>query len=212
VRFKDRTNEEIAQILDPAFHAFNRMRKQNLKLYDGVYETLQKLSDMHVPVVAYTDARVINCLFRLNRLGVKRFFSRLYAPGHVSRAVDQELLADDFVRLLSPDDRKPNPQTLLDICSEYRVAPSGTVYIGDNLTRDVYMAKQAGVHSAWAKFGTLYDKALWPKLVRVTHWTDTDVERENLLRERARGTEAECVLEKFSDLMTHFEFKARLPA
>jgi phosphoglycolate phosphatase len=74
------------------------------------------------------------------------------------------------------------------------------------------MAKQAGVHSAWAKFGTLYDKALWPKLVRVTHWTDTDVERENLLRERARGTEAECVLEKFSDLMTHFEFKARLPA
>jgi phosphoglycolate phosphatase-like HAD superfamily hydrolase len=197
-----------APFRDPAFHAFNRLRKQNLKLYDGVNETLEQLSRFHVPVVAYTDARVINCLFRLSRLGVKQFFSRLYAPGHViKKEVDQSAVSNDFVRLLPPGDRKPNPQTLMDICSHYRVAPSEALYVGDSLVRDIYMAKGAGLHSAWAKFGTLYDKALWPKLVRVTHWTDADWQREEILRDEARGTESDYILDRFSDLTRYFEFK-----
>jgi hypothetical protein len=69
------------------------------------------------------------------------------------------------------------------------------------------MAKGAGLHSAWAKFGTLYDKELWPLLVRVTHWTEADVTREKTLREEARGTEADCVLDSFDDLLRYFEFK-----
>jgi phosphoglycolate phosphatase len=211
-KFGEKSPKEVAQILDPAFHAFNRMRKHNLRLYDGVYETLEQLLRLNVPVVAYTDARVINSLFRLNRLGVKRFFSRLYAPGHVNKEVDQSSLADEFVRLLPPDDRKPNPQTLIDICSQYRVAPSDALYVGDSLVRDIYMAKGADLHSAWAKFGTLYDKALWPKLVRVTHWTDADVEREKILKEEARGTEPDCTLDRFSDLTNYFEFKSVVSA
>jgi phosphoglycolate phosphatase-like HAD superfamily hydrolase len=206
-KFGLKSHKEVAQLLDPAFHAFNRVRKQNLKLYDGVYESLDQLSRLRVPVVAYTDARIINCLFRLNSLGVKHFISRLYAPNHLDKEVDQSALSDDFVRLLPASDRKPNPQTLIDICSEYHVAPTDAVYVGDSLVRDIYMAKRAGLHSAWAKFGTLYDKALWPKLVRVTHWTDADVEREKLLREEASGIEPDVVLDRFSDLTRYFEFR-----
>jgi hypothetical protein len=40
------------------------------------------------------------------------------------------------------------------------------------------MAERAGVVSAWAKFGSSYDPKLWSQLVRVTHWTEHDVERE----------------------------------
>jgi phosphoglycolate phosphatase-like HAD superfamily hydrolase len=207
-KFGEKSQKEIAQVLDPAFHAFNRLRKQNLKLYDGVYETLEQLSRLHIPVVAYTDARVINCLFRLDRLAVKHFFSCLYAPGHVAKEVDQSTLSGDFVRLLPPNDRKPNPQTLIDICSQYRVAPSDALYVGDSLVRDVYMARRAKLHAAWAKFGTLYDKSLWPQLVRVTHWTDADVKREKILKDEARGVEPDCVLYKFSDLFEHFEFNS----
>lgn len=68
------TKKETVNFLDPAFHAFNRVRKENLKLYEGVYETLKYISSLSVPIVAYTDARVINCLFRLERLGIKSFF------------------------------------------------------------------------------------------------------------------------------------------
>jgi len=200
--------KEVAQFLDPAFHTFNRVRKQNLKLYEGVYDTLDQLARLQVPVVAYTDARVINCLFRLNRLGIKHLIARLYAPAHVAKEVDRSTLNDDFVRLLPPDDRKPNPQTLKDICSQYSVDPSDALYVGDSLVRDVYMAKRAGLHSAWAKFGTLYDKSLWPQLVRVTHWTDADVKREKILRDEAEGVEPDCVLDKFSDLLVHFQFNS----
>jgi FMN phosphatase YigB (HAD superfamily) len=206
-KFGQRSKKEISQILDPAFHAFNRLRKHNLKLYEGVYQTLEQLSRDHVPVVAYTDARVINSLFRLKRLGVKPFISRLYAPGHVAKELDQSDLSDDFVQLLPPSDRKPNPQTLVDICLQYRIARCDALYVGDSLVRDIYMAKGAGLHSAWAKFGTLYDKALWPKLVRVTHWTDADRKREEMLREHAGGTEPDVVLDRFSDLLQYFEFK-----
>jgi FMN phosphatase YigB (HAD superfamily) len=207
-KFGEMGQKEVAEFLDPAFHAFNRVRKQNLRLYEGVYDTLYQLARLHVPVVAYTDARVINSLFRLNRLGIKHFISRLYAPAHVAKEVNCSTLNDNFVRLLPPDDRKPNPQTLKDICSEYSVAPSDALYIGDSLVRDVYMAKRAGLHAAWAKFGALYDKSLWQQLVRVTHWTDADVEREKILRDEARGVEPDCVLDKFSDLLEHFEFNS----
>ena len=207
MKFGEVPREEVARILDPAFHAFNRVRKQNLKLYDGVYETLEQLSSLDVPVVAYTDARVINCLFRLRRLGIEHFISRLYAPSHVSKEVDQSELDSDFVRLLPPKDRKPNPQALIDICEEYSIPSRNAVYIGDSLVRDVYMANRAGLHSAWAKFGTMYDRALWPKLVRVTHWTDADVEREKILTAQARGTEPDFVLDRFSDLVRDFEFE-----
>jgi len=207
IKFGNVPKLEAAKLLDPAFHAFNSVRKHNLKLYDGVYETLEQISSRAVPIVAYTDARVINCLFRLERLHVKSFFSRLYAPAHVSKGINTEILDRDFVRLLAVDDRKPNPRTLIDICSQYSVDPARAVYVGDSLVRDVYMAQRAGVHSAWAKFGTLYDKRLWPQLVRVTHWTEADVERENNLREQARGTEPECVLNRFYELLDNYAFE-----
>ena len=91
--------------------------------------------------------------------------------------------------------------------AESTVDPARAVYVGDSLVRDVYMAQRAGVHSAWAKFGTLYNKGLWPQLVRVTHWTEADVERENNLREQARGTEPECVLNRFCDLLDNYAFE-----
>ena len=56
-KFGHLTKHDVAKILDPAFHAFNRIRKQNLKLYDGVYETFEWLSQIKVPIIAYTDAR-----------------------------------------------------------------------------------------------------------------------------------------------------------
>jgi len=199
---------EIARLLDPAFHAFNRVRKQNLKLYDGVDATLKQLFQLRVPVIAYTDARVVNSLFRLNRLGIRQFISRLYAPSHVAKEIDSSILNDSFVRLLPPEDRKPHPKTLLDICADYQVFPEEALYIGDSLVRDIYMAKRAGLHSAWAKFGTLYEKTLWPKLVRVTHWTDADVEREKILREEAGDVKPEIVLENFSDVLSYYEFRS----
>lgn len=207
-RFGTRTQQELLEHFDPAFHAFNRTRKERLKLYDGVYETLRKLSSK-IPIVAYTDARVINCLFRLERLGVRPFFSKLYAPAHLELQLEASIAESEFVRLLAPTDRKPNPQTLRDICADFETSTSEALYVGDSLVRDIFMARDAGLHSAWARYGTIYDKELWPKLVRVTHWTAADVEREKALKEKAAGVLPDCVLETFEELTSHFEFVRR---
>ena len=78
---------------------------------------------------------------------------------------------------------------------------SGTVSSGT-----IYMANGAGLHSAWARFGALYNNALWLQLVRVTHWTEADVEREERLTEQAHGTKSDCIVDKFSDLIRYFAF------
>jgi phosphoglycolate phosphatase-like HAD superfamily hydrolase len=206
--FPGLSKQEILERLDPAFHAFNRLRKENLKLYEGVRETLEQLSHLRVPVVAYTDARIINSLTRLRKLGIRSLFARLYAPAVVIELEDQSELLDDFVRLLPASDRKPNPRTLADICAETDTPCASALYIGDSLVRDIYMARLAGVCSAWARYGARYDRALWQQLTRVTHWTDEDVAREQELRQQSQSVEADCVLEKFSDIFRCYEFRS----
>ncbi|WP_089262079.1 HAD family hydrolase [Tardiphaga sp. OK246] len=206
------TRTDLLKHLDPAFHEFNRVRKKNLHLYDGVLKTLSVISQTGVPIIAYTDARVVNCLFRLKKLGIRQLFSQLFAPSHFANELRVDEFEEGFVQLLPPTDRKPNPQTLIDICARYSVRPSEALYIGDSIVRDVYMAKTAGLQSAWAKFGATYEASLWPLLVRVTHWTNADVEREEKLREQSRGTQADTVLNCFSELLEFYEFVPRFSA
>jgi phosphoglycolate phosphatase-like HAD superfamily hydrolase len=151
-------------LLDPAFHAFSRVHKYTLKLYEGVLSALQRLRQHQIPIVAYTDAMVGNCLFRLDLLKLTEYFSALYAPNHFEPSINSSFEAG-FVHLLDPKDKKPNPKTLLDICSEFSVAPDETLYIGDSVARDIYMASNAQVNAAWAEYGTIYDDNLWPRLV-----------------------------------------------
>ena len=40
-KYSGKSKEEIKEILSEAFHKFNSIRKYNLKLYDGVEETLK---------------------------------------------------------------------------------------------------------------------------------------------------------------------------
>jgi phosphoglycolate phosphatase-like HAD superfamily hydrolase len=149
-------------LLDPAFHAFSRVHKYTLKLYEGVLSALQRLRQHQIPIVAYTDAMVGNSLFRLDLLKLTEYFSALYAPNHFEPSINSSFEAG-FVHLLDPKDKKPNPKTLLDICSEFSVAPDETLYIGDSVARDIYMASNAQVNAAWAKYGTIYDDNLWPR-------------------------------------------------
>lgn len=211
--FPSREPRERREVLEPAFHAFNKTRKNVLRLYDGVRETLGALNAQGVPVVAYTDARVQNALFRLARLELTGLVARLYAPAHVSELVSYRD-APDYVRSIPPgyvyelpaEDRKPNPQTLLDICSSFALAPGEALYVGDSLTRDVYMADQAGLRSAWAKYGVSHDHELWNKLVRVTHWTPDDVSRDQALRMQAAGVQPDVELGSFAELLGAFTY------
>lgn len=205
--FAGLSDDEVKQQLDPAFHAFNKTRKARLQLYPGVFETIKEINAQGVPIVAYTDARAVNGVDRIKKLGLGPYIRRLYAPDQRLSSAD---LVDehDYVNVLPAEDRKPNPKTLRDICDQLDVDHRYSLYLGDSLVRDVFMAKSAGVVSAWARYGTAVDADLWARLVRVTHWTEADVEREKELRDEVgEDIEPDLTLDKISDLLDAVDFK-----
>jgi phosphoglycolate phosphatase len=211
-RFPGKDRAELATLLDPAFHAFNKKRKELLKLFPGVLETLQFIHESGCKIVAYTEADVRNSLFRIEALGIRQYISRLYAPispglGHPhGKELYVDELKNGFLWLLPKEYRKPNPKILEDIFVEFSLYPEKALYVGDSIIKDISMAKRAGTHAAWARYGTKYDKKLWDKLVRITHWTKEDAEREFQLRNETRGVSPDVELNSFSEVTGHYVF------
>jgi phosphoglycolate phosphatase len=204
-RYPKADRATLARELDPAFHAFNRARRENLQLYPEVEEALAELRSAGVRIVGCTEAAYVNALQRLRMLGVDRHFERVYAaPSDVIHPNPERVMdstsRDERLRLLPPSERKPDPRVLLDICSAEGADPSEAVYVGDSLTRDVSMANAAGVPSVWAKYGTEYDKELWGLLVSISHWTDEEVARETRIREDA-DLRPQFVIETFGEIV-----------
>jgi len=195
--------------LNDAFHAFNRVRKQTLRLYPGVLDTFETITHSGTLLVAHTDAHVHNAMFRIKALGLRRLISRLYAPLSELDSEERGTEYGTFVSALPARHRKPNPRVLLDICADFDVLPDETLYIGDSIAKDIQMAKAAGVHSALAQYGAQHSPVLWDKLVRITHWSEEDANREKQLSIRSDHPEPEVKLNEIGELLQHFTFTSR---
>lgn len=207
--FAGQSRKDIAKELDPAFHAFNSIRKRNLQLYPGVREGLEKLSHSGVILVAHTESKLYAVVDRLMRLELTEYFQSIYCrersnslhpdPDSGNRWLEKFPLSK--IIELSHHQRKPDPAVLLEICQKENMLPEDTAYVGDSIARDILMAKTAGVFAIWAKYGTFHKFEEYQKLVRVSHWTEQDVARERELNERAKGIKPEYVLEcTFGDI------------
>jgi phosphoglycolate phosphatase len=209
--FPGRARKEIAKELDSAFHAFNVSRKDTLRLYPGVREGLETLSQSGVILVAHTESNLYAVVDRLARLDLAKYFSRIYCrqrtgaehpdPNSANKWLNHFPL--DKVVELSDHQRKPNPEVLLEICHREGFLPSETAYVGDSMARDILMARTAGVFAIWAKYGASHRKETYQRLVRVTHWTEEDVARERESSEKARGVKPDYVLENDFSEITH---------
>jgi FMN phosphatase YigB (HAD superfamily) len=208
------SDEALLQIVDGALHDFNSTRAKTLRLYEGVASTLSELHDQGVTIVGHTEAISVNAFYRLRKLGIERLFTKLYALDgfvrpHPKGAPEGSEPWEGFIEKVPQTERKPNPTLLLDICNRLDVTASEAVYVGDSLTRDISMAKQAGVMAVWAKYGTQYDRSLWNVLVRVTHWSDDDVRREEELRHQFANVKPDLAIDVFTELLPLFREHAR---
>ena len=211
-RYAELSRAERKTLLDPAFYAFNRARKRTLAPYPGVIETLEIVSGSGCTIVGHTEATVVNALFRLHKLNLTRFLTALYAVeplglGHPDPKGAEILDQVPSVRRLQLHERKPDPEVLNEICFSLDKAAEETLYVGDSISRDIGMAKEAGVYSAWAKYGTKYDPEHWDRLVRITHWTDEDVKRATEAKRKYGSVLPDTILEEsFSELRDQFSF------
>lgn len=208
--FPGQTRAELARLLDPAFHAFNKARIEHLTLYDGVEEGLVRLKQQGVRLVAHTEAKLFSVVFRLEKLKLTGLFENIYCrersdTPHVSSSVQSRWLRSfpmQKVRELTVHQRKPNACVLREICAAEGVSSQHAAYVGDSIARDIMMAKQAEVFAVWAKYGARHTSAEYDALVRISHWTQEDVEREKALAKQAEGIEPDAVLEKsFAELV-----------
>jgi FMN phosphatase YigB (HAD superfamily) len=213
-KFPSMSRRDRYRELDPAFHAFNSARKEYLQVYPGVVETLEAAKSAGAIVVAHTEATTVNAEYRLNKLGLSRFFSRLYALEHSGEehpTLEQTVRFEGvgYVQALRLADRKPDARVLRDILRDVAVSPRRALYVGDSISRDIGMANAAGVYSAWARYGTLYEEEHWQRLVRISHWTEEDVRRARDASERYGKAVPNFTLERrLDELLELVEFVA----
>jgi phosphoglycolate phosphatase len=180
------------------------MRNKTLRSFPQVHETLGTLKANDIRLVAHTEAKLHAAVDRLRRLNLTQYFDKLFCrersdSRHPNGLSDEQWLEGfpvEKITELSHHQRKPDSSVLKEICELVEVKPVQTAYIGDSIEHDIMMANDAGVFSIYARYGTERDPDEWDKLVRVTHWTSEDVDREAKLRDAAQFVEANFVAER----------------
>ena len=208
--FGGRNRSEMAEALDPAFHAFNSARIRHLRLHPSVEPTLEYIRQRGVKLVAHTESQLFGAMDRLTRLNLMGFFSRVYCRERPQQEHPNPVAGSHWlsryplhkVSELSKRQTKPDPSVLAEICRTENVLPTATAYAGDSIARDILMAKKAGVFSIWAKYGAVLRSDHYARLIQITHWTSEDVENERRLREEAASIQPDFVAEhSFAEIL-----------
>lgn len=203
-----------------AIAASQKGREKALALYPSVAETLVQIRTAGAVVVAYTESMAFATAQRVRKLALDGVIQYLYSsPDHdFPEDAPPELMrqhADEHYALKETEHRhvargvlKPNAEVLRQIMTDVGAAPESTAYVGDNIMKDVAMAKQAGVIDVLAGYGAAQHRDEYELLRRVTHWPKADVDREREMI-AAGELEATFTLEKgFAELSDLLEFRS----
>jgi phosphoglycolate phosphatase len=154
-----------ALVLRPAREAFRAAREKYLRPFPGVRETLDALRARGVKVVGLTDAPRNAAELRLKHLKLDGHFDALYTmPGYpLPENVDPEIRRREeagHYRSRTPvvelprDEEKPSPAGLARILADFGLAGREVLYVGDNVKKDMPVAKACGATGVWAEYGT----------------------------------------------------------
>jgi FMN phosphatase YigB (HAD superfamily) len=207
----------MVEVFQPAIDAYRVKRRQKLALYRTVAETLLKIKGAGAALIGYTESMAFYSNYRVRRLGLDGVFDLMFSPE--DHDIPQSISREDIRKYPASHyefrytkqkhtpkgSLKPDATVLLEIIKHLGVDKSDCVYAGDSLTKDVAMAQDAGVADVYARYGRVQHTDAYALLREVTHWSDTDVEREKKLGER--DVQPSIVLESnFGQILTHFNF------
>jgi phosphoglycolate phosphatase len=185
----------LTEIYASSIEAYRKARRQTLRLYPTVWETLQRLKAHGVMLAAYTESMKFYTEYRVKKLHLDQVLDFLYSPP--DHRLPEGLNANQ-IRFYSSDhyklqktfqadtplgEIKPNPKILLDIIRQLEGTPERTAYVGDSLMKDIAMAQAANVRDVWAQYGVAHNREAYELLRRVTHWKPEAVDRERTLTE-----------------------------
>lgn len=169
--------EELKAALRPAFNVFNSVRESHLHLLPGVEEMLRALTKMGVTLIAYTESSKENGFFRLMKLGIEPYFKHVYT---LESQFKSAYAFGEKVRTVQT--KKPDVAVIERICTGEGYDKNEVMYLGDNLTKDMYMAKMAGVTAVWMH-RKRENEDYKNKLLAITSWTAAEYARDVELRQ-----------------------------
>jgi phosphoglycolate phosphatase-like HAD superfamily hydrolase len=206
--------DKIYDHMEPAIAAFRDARRDALRLYPGVLETLEALKIRGVVVAAFTESKAFYTNYRFRKLGLDGPISFIYSPhDHETKAdvaslrkydPEQYELKHSIHRFTPDGEIKPNLKILNTIVKELGFRNDETVYLGDNVLKDVYMAQQAGITDVHAAYGASQHRPEYALLRKVTHWTAEMVERERAALEPGAITPTHILPTGFREILPLF--------
>ena len=179
-KFSSEDKDTVKGYLKPAFEKFNQVRKERLRLYPGVAETLTKLKSNGVRIIGFTDSGELNGFYRLQLLGISDLFTKIYVTNYEYEIPDH---IERDCRICEARNGKPDPELLEQIIADEGMDKSEVIYMGDSLTKDIYMAHRAGVASIQCSYEANFDVSeYYKKLVRISSWTKVIFDKEIKLK------------------------------
>lgn len=201
-----------------AIQAYEEACKGSLCFYPLVMETLEEIKARGCQIVAYTESMAYYTLLRVKNLHLDGLLDYVFSPsdhdtplsgtaGEIHQYSSEYLAPKRTIHRNIPlGELKPNPKVLLDIIVDVGASVNQTIYVGDNLMKDIAMAQSASVTDVLAKYGEAQQTEAYQLLRRVSHWTQKDVEREKTLIEGDEILATYVLKNSFSELLDHFEF------
>ena len=199
-------------VLLPAFAAFNTIRDDRLHLYPGVDETLRSIRATGCRVIGHTEATDVNIASRARMLGLSTTLEAIYAPRLANAphplgdAAERSPGTGVPIQPLPADARKPNPTIASWIADQTGVPVARCLYVGDSLAKDIAMASDAGMKTAWARYGLHHDPQLWSTLVELSHWDGTSVASAEHRNPSVITATPDVTLNSFPEILDHFAF------
>jgi FMN phosphatase YigB (HAD superfamily) len=220
--FRDRVAdfEQFAEeVLYPARQAFAAERRERLRPFEGVVETLRELRRRGIPVVGLSDASSFGATLRLRLLGLDGYLAALYAiepyplppPERLERRILDKLEAGLYrpetlrVVNLPVEAVKPSPRGYESICREFGVEPQETLMVGDNLAKDMGVAEAVGAHGLWAEYGTRMPPEVRARLER---YVPQAVLQRNAPELEGGAARPNIGLQAYAELLAHGALEA----
>lgn len=208
--------------VEPSRQIFNAKAHEVLKPYPGVIATLAALKQTYpaLPIVALTDAPRYVAMWKLNKLGLLAYFDAVYGLDDpripIDKAtqkvkVDPEILIKhlqkssfDFtgrIRILPDDYEKPGTKGLKTVLMDFEMEShlGDVLWVGDNLRKDVGLGKRLGVHTAWARYGTVIAPASKDLLLQFSPLQNVH-KNVALDPQNQESPQPDFILEQFADL------------
>ena len=209
----ERDSEEKIGII----HEYYRNKKNNLKLYNDVLETLKIIKSKGTRIIGFTESNIFYTKWRIKTLNLDGIFDIIYSPEdhELPQTVDRVYepshwdLTQTQISKLPAKFKKPNPEILLKILKDNSATNKDAIYMGDKLDRDIYMANQINLTSVHAIYGNAIDNEAYNLLRAVTHWQNEEVQREIAIKEEVKNAtvKPDYTIKNFKEILNLFNFE-----